>query len=415
MISHSRIASFGLSPSIHAHACFPRTGEKYSKVKRYYFEKEDQVKTLQNALAHQKLASSRTSLDDGEYVSRLTRLDGLISQLAYGFRKDWVTTPNWLMPYVNRDCVSTGKQEMTALGRAFVSRWLSEEVFERYFHPGLDLDISRQLKAIQRNIRILLPPLHTPEEDEALTAKITNWRLATVDGLQHILSSTEAAARRATLIELLNAQLVAALLEHMQDPPPPGIEGGVHMIVELAVNLLLHLPGESRDVALDYYPPSTLLNPEVMRVETGIPPLVTPMAELSAAGNGASPPGLGGEAASSDGSSGSDVPGADDASSDTMEVGKDDGPLQGHAKKGLFGGLVGGGKSRTSPPKSAQLQGQAHAGAGGGGGSAAGASSQSSLLQGAGRKEEERVRLCVFLGLQVRGKMVLAKAPVYRL
>ncbi|KAI7343295.1 hypothetical protein KC336_g23065, partial [Hortaea werneckii] len=51
--------------------------EKYTKVKKYYFEKEDQVKQLQNSLAHQRLSQSRTSLDDSEYTTRFNRLDGL--------------------------------------------------------------------------------------------------------------------------------------------------------------------------------------------------------------------------------------------------------------------------------------------------------------------------------------------------
>ncbi|KAL8871395.1 MAG: hypothetical protein Q9174_002762, partial [Haloplaca sp. 1 TL-2023] len=38
--------------------------DKYRKVKKYYFDKEAQVQTLQNTLAHQRLAQSRTSLDD---------------------------------------------------------------------------------------------------------------------------------------------------------------------------------------------------------------------------------------------------------------------------------------------------------------------------------------------------------------
>ncbi|KAK5007980.1 hypothetical protein LTR60_005576, partial [Cryomyces antarcticus] len=37
---------------------------KYVRVKKYYFEKEDQVKQLQNTLAHQRLSQSKTSLDD---------------------------------------------------------------------------------------------------------------------------------------------------------------------------------------------------------------------------------------------------------------------------------------------------------------------------------------------------------------
>ena len=107
-------------------------GEKYTKVKKYYFEKEDQVKQLQNSLAHQRLSQSRTSLDDSEYTTRFNRLDGLIAQLAFSIRKNWKSIPSWLLSSVNKDAVATGKQEMTAAGRAFISCWLVEEVFDAH-------------------------------------------------------------------------------------------------------------------------------------------------------------------------------------------------------------------------------------------------------------------------------------------
>ena len=115
------------------------TGEKYTKVKKYYFEKEDQVKQLQNSLAHQRLSQSRTSLDDSEYTTRFNRLDGLIAQLAFAIRKNWKTLPSWLANSVNKDAITTGKQEMTVAGRAFISKWIVREVFETYFHPDLQL------------------------------------------------------------------------------------------------------------------------------------------------------------------------------------------------------------------------------------------------------------------------------------
>ncbi|KAL9088640.1 MAG: hypothetical protein Q9159_002975 [Coniocarpon cinnabarinum] len=258
---------------------FKELREKYSKVKRYYFEKDAQVTTLQNALAHQKLSQSRTSLDDGEYMQRLTRLDGLISQLAFGFRKDWKSLPIWLQPHVNKDCITVGKQEMTAVGRAFISKWLCDEVFNRYFHPGLGPEVSRELKSIQNNIRSYGTALQTGEEEDALTAKIINWRLATMDGVQQQLNSAEATTRRQHLIELLDAQLVSSLTEYMTEMPA-GLEGGVHMIVELAVTLLMHLPFESRDVVIEYFSPGTTFDERVMRAETTpIAPLGAPMME----------------------------------------------------------------------------------------------------------------------------------------
>lgn len=319
-------------------------------------------------------------------MTRVTRLDGLISQLAFNFRKDWQSMPPWLQPYVNKDAIAVGKQEMTAVGRAFISRWLVEEVFDRYFHPGLDFDVSRELKTIQRNIRVFTPVLQTGEEEEALTNKIINWRLATMDGLQHIINSPEAAQRRQTIVEALSAALVGSLCEHMNEPSPAGIEGAVHMIVELVVAILNHLPFESRDVSIEYFLPGQPISADLMRVEQGVPALVSPMAELPVEDRGS-------------------------VRSHSGEIARDELPEEMQiqqqvpaeaAKKGLFGGLMGGNK-KAAPAK--------------GNGGAAGAS-QNSLLQppgSSGGPKEERVRLCVSLGLQIRGKMVLSKAPVYKM
>ena len=345
-------------------------------MKRYYFDKDAQVTTLQNALAHQKLSQSRTSLDDGEYMQRLQRLDGLISQLAFGFRKDWKSLPHWIQPFVNKDAVTVGKQEMTAAGRAFISRWLVDEVFNKYFHPGLDLEVSRQLKTIQNNIRGHGTALQTGEEEEALNSKIINWRLTTMDGLQQELNSPEATSRRQHLIELLDAQLVSSLTEFMHETPA-GLEGGVHMITELAVTILLHLPFESRDVNIEYFHPGTLFDERIMKAESGIPPLGVPMAE---------------PVESDKVSIHSNRSDEDQEAEEAMKTDK-----QEH-RRGFLKQLM---DSKKSPPPK---QGSA-------------AASQNSLLQppgSSGGAKEDRVRLCVFLGLSIRGKMVLSTAPVFK-
>lgn len=314
----------------------------------------------------------------------------MIAQLAFGFRKDWKTIPIWLQKFVNKDALATGKHEMTAVGRAFISQWLVEQVFERLFHPGLSLASSEELKAVQINLRKHSPALQMGEEEEALTTKIINWRLATVDGLQPMLNAPEAAVRRQALIDALNTELVATLHAHMNDPPPVGIEGGVNMIIELVVTILGNLPFESRDVNIEYYMPGTLIHPDLMKIESGIPPLGEPVALPE--------------------------PSEDDSASKNTELEeKETQEAQGEepeqptkeraGKKGLFGGLMGKKASVPGPVKQ---------------GNSASASN-SSLMQppssAGGAKEDlpPRVRMAVFLGLQIRDKMVLAKAPVFQL
>jgi hypothetical protein len=357
------------------------TGEKYTKVKKYYFEKEDQVKQLQNSLAHQRLSQSRTSLDDSEYTTRFNRLDGLIAQLAFSIRKSWKSVPSWLMSSVNKDAVATGKQEMTAAGRAFISYWLVAEVFDKYFHPDLEPTLSAQLKSIQTNIRRYAPPTQTAEEEEYLTAKVVNWRLSTLEGLQESLRSPSCAKNRTHLTDKLKEGLVAALAAHLQDPPPSDLEGGVHMIIELVVSMAIHLPLESRDVQIEYYMPGYSFFQEQMKLESGIPPLT-----LSAADDAAERLSMR--------SANSDI-------TDNTDMSNTHGDKTTSKGRSMLSAITGKqGKSGSGERK--------QTGAGG---------SSSSLNRpesSQGMKDNmPRVRMAAGIGVQIRGRSVLVKAPIF--
>ncbi|KAB8068598.1 hypothetical protein BDV29DRAFT_66394 [Aspergillus leporis] len=256
---------------------------KYSKVKRYYFEKEAQVQHLQNTVAHQRMAVSRTVLDDNEYGNRFGRLDGAIKDLAFAFRKDWKSLPRWLIGYVNDDAHITGTKEMTAIGRAVISRWLVEELFECCFHPALDPTFSRQLKSIEMNLRRLQGTAVTDEDKENAIARISNWRRTTLDGLADALHGPAAEEYRMQLVDHLVNKLVATLVTYLGDPPPPGLDNGARMIVENAVGISDKIPLESRDICVEYLRPGALLHEPNMKVETGLPPLANVSAEAAAA------------------------------------------------------------------------------------------------------------------------------------
>lgn len=149
---------------------------KYAKVKRYYFEKDAQVQHLQNTVAHQRMAVSRTVLDDNEYANRFGRLDGAIKDLAFSIRKDWKDLPPWLIGFVNDNAHEAGTKEMTAVGRAVMSRWLVEEIFNRHFHPTLEPTLSQQLKDIENNLRqqLVNKAIISEEDKENAIAKISN-------------------------------------------------------------------------------------------------------------------------------------------------------------------------------------------------------------------------------------------------
>ena len=370
--------------------------DKYRKVKRFYFDRDSEVhrlqstcEQLQNTLAHQRLAQSRTSLDDNEYANRFSRLDGAINNFCFNIRRDWRTVPPWLAPSVNRDATTKPTKEMTAVGRACISRWLVDELFDRYFHPCLDPSLSAYLKIVEKNLRRYSALTSSEEEKDVLTARISNWRLATLDGLQELLSSPQANDYRASFTDLLVEIMTASLSMNLKEPTPAGLEGSVAMIVELAVGIAANLPLESRDVFINYISPGTLVNEAYMKIESGLPLLTNPGEGITDAGN------------------------ADKGSEDTnVSEAKDNGhgeegipptPAGGGSsgpptskeskKKSMFGGLIGSGKRGQAAPGPAQPV--------------------ASVAPTPQPPKEDRVRFSTFLVVEVRGRSVLVRAPVY--
>lgn len=309
-------------------------------------------------MAYQRLSQSRTNLDDSDYATRFGRLDGAINNLAFNIRKDWRAVPSWLAHCVNKDATTIVTKEMTAVGRACISRWLVDEVFDRYFHPGLEPHLSCQLKVIEKNIRRFLPSPATDEERENLVAKMSNWRLSTLDGLKSVLDSEACREAREELTKMLVTMLTGDLKDNLKEPPPPGLDAGVIGIIELAVGIAANIPYESRDIFVDYLMPGVPVNDSIMKVEAVLPILTNP-------GDGPVP----------ENDRRTSVDSLDDKSDD-MEFGKDGN----QKKKGILGGIMGGGrgKNKDTQPK------------------------------------EERVRFAAFMLVEVRGgKSVLVKAPVY--
>lgn len=364
-------------------------------MKRYFFDQQTQVHQLQNTLANQRLSLSRTSWDDSEYATRFNRLDGLIAQLSFSIRKDWKSIPAWLHPVVNKTAVEIGKQEMTAVGRAFISHWLVENIFEKYFHPDLEPGFSTQLQVIHLNIRKFAPLCHSTEDEDSLAAKVINWRLATLEGLSDLLRAPQAELNRQRLTETLNEKLIASLQMFLNDPAPPDLAGGVPMMVELAVSIAQHLPLESREVHIEYFPPGHSIVTEHMKMESGIPPLTAPIAEMDEADRIS----LKSVASRLD----------DNTSVGDQELQQGSQAPKEDKKRGFFGGLGGSKKPATVPASLGKRE--ASLGQGG---------SQQSLTgppgSAGGQKDEppvQRVRLAVGVAVQIRGKSVLIKAPVY--
>ncbi|KAL8419552.1 hypothetical protein RB594_002670 [Gaeumannomyces avenae] len=337
---------------------------KYKNVKRLYFDGKNQiellngqVEQLQNAVANQRISQSRTSLDDNEYATRFNRLNGAINNLSFNIRKDWVAVPSFLDGYVSPDALRTGKQEMTAAGRAAITSWVLDFVFDRCFHPGLDPSLSYSLKQIEQNIRSFSYTLNSHEEYEALTSKVVSWRMATLEGLQPVLASAQSADHRVTFTTEAARNLTNKLFDHLTNPPPTGVDGSVSMIVELAVGIASNMPLESRDVAITFPSPGSPMQPNIMEVEktTGLPPLETRPTEAER-----------------------------DADTEEEErTGKD-----------------GGGREAKGASKSSSRAEKA-------------GKSASSSTSNLPPKDANRIRFAGFLAVEVRGRQVLVKAPVW--
>lgn len=367
------------------------SGEKYQKVKRYFFEQQTQVHQLQNTLANQRLSLSRTSWDDSEYATRFNRLDGLIAQLSFAIRKDWKAIPAWLHTAVNKNAVETGAREMTAVGRAFISCWLVENIFDKYFHPDLETGLSTQLKAIQLNIRKYAPTCHSTEDEDALNAKVINWRLATLEGLADQMRIAQSGPNRTNLTETLNEKLIASLQMYLNDPAPPDLPGGVPMIVELAVSVAQHLPLESREVHIEYFYPGHGLVPEFMKMESGIPALTQPIQELDEADRAS---------LRSVASKVEDNASVGEPESIQAQQASQNAKEPADKKRSMFG--FGGSKK---PPPATLGKRESSLGQGG---------SSLSLSQPSTKEEPpQRVRLAVGVAVQIRGKSILSKAPVF--
>ena len=303
---------------------------------------------------------------------------------------------------VNKTAVETGKQEMTAVGRAFISHWLVENIFDKYFHPDLEPGFSTQLQTIALNIRRFSPACHSAEDEESLAAKVINWRLATLEGLADLLRSPQAATNRQALIETLNEKLIASLQMHLNDPAPPDLNGGVPMIVELAVSVAQHLPLESREVHIEYFPPGHGIVPEFMKMESGIPALTDPITDLDQADR-ASVRSVASKMQEDNASIAEQEQQAQQQAQAGAQLPKED------KKRGMFG--FGASKKPAVAPASLNKR-ESSLGQGG---------SQQSLTQNppgssGGPKDESpppRVRMAVGVAVQIRGKSILIKAPVY--
>lgn len=181
-----------------------------------------------------------------------------------------------------------GTKEMTAVGRAVITRWLYEEIWGKCFHPGLEQPLREELKRIENQIRMFSSSPASAADVESQTAKIVQWRLTTMEGLQYRLNGQTAHQAKADYIQMGVGNLTAHLLQFLSEDAAINIQGNATSIVELAVGIASHLPLESRDIVITYAMPKDMVQ-SWMKVEQGqslLPPLEHYFCETSEEGEG---------------------------------------------------------------------------------------------------------------------------------
>lgn len=309
---------------------------------------------------------------------------------------------------------------MTVVGRASISRWVVEEILEQFFHPALEPSLSRQLKDIERNIRLYSPSPQTLEEDDTLSTKVCNWRLTTLDALQDQINSKQALEARQVLSELLVNKLVTSLQQHLHQPAPPGLLGGVQMVIDIAIGLAANLPVESRDVRVWYPMPGFRFDSKYMKVDGGLPALLAVETDKMQIDSGSTKSGEGEDslAAASQKDEKSPSSRAGIAALPPQQTpGKDKGRATGFGnkfKKALHG------NPQTPPPPSPGLGPSVSSpvvanGKGAPSVGQSGQGSQVSLQQAGGesKTEVEKIRVAGFMAVEVRGRSILVKASVW--
>jgi len=170
------------------------------------------------------------------------------------------------------------------------------------------------------------------------------------------------------------SDLTTHLYQHLTSPPPAGVEGSTSMIAELAVAIASNLPLESRDVAIMYPLPGETVQPHLMEVEkTGLPALENQKSEVDAGGD-------------------------DD----------DDEPDKDKDKNGR----VRGDKAKAGMLTSGSMN-ALEAGRKGSNASFAERMSTDRDTRAGLPNDAGKVRLAGFVALEVRGRQVLIKAPVW--
>ncbi|GAP93384.2 putative nb-arc and ankyrin domain protein [Rosellinia necatrix] len=250
---------------------------KYKKAKKLYFKNKDLIEKLaehvgklQNLVSNENIWKSCVAPNDNEQYSRFDLLDIAITNLAFNIRRSWRSVPTWIEGYITDDAMKTGKREMVAVGRAIITQWVVTEIFDKYYHPGLEGGMNHSLKVVEKSIR---RSSHRIESNTQLDATVQTWRGATWAMIQHMLNSNQSQEKLIRLKETTTENLLASISQQLTSLQSPGIVENTSAIANYAIDIASDIATDTRDVVITLPQSGDLLRPDVMELQRGFPPL----------------------------------------------------------------------------------------------------------------------------------------------
>ncbi|RYP25232.1 hypothetical protein DL765_000113 [Monosporascus sp. GIB2] len=201
----------------------------YKSVKKWYWRNKAKIEQLTEQLPdlikRSEMPPARQDMDTSthELSKKLDRLFDAVDILSMQLEKG----SDSLLPQMDDSTSEDGPSsktpwpEVLAKGRAVVSRGIIEEIFNKCFHPSLDVDLSRQLKEI--DIR---------------TSAVMRWRSTTLEGLGDALGAAEGSRNR----DSFAAQTTRNFMDHIfrqlwHRPSEKQIGTTISLIVEQAIDI----------------------------------------------------------------------------------------------------------------------------------------------------------------------------------
>ncbi|KAK9480853.1 hypothetical protein V1514DRAFT_324641 [Lipomyces japonicus] len=224
---------------------------------------------LESSLAHQSIDRNRTLQDDSVYVAAFENINGSLKSIAYKYRENWVSLPEWISSVKNVKTIP--------LRRALLAKWIAEDIFDVYLHPALDIETSVTLKKIDKSFG-----QRNPRE-------VAIWRQNTVKNLipeevtgqQGSYGTLEAlpafARHRAAVLESFANRFSRFWDPKLLDPLTKRISSfpeDLILVVDEILKLLASMSLETRNIIVKYYNPGEVFNPEYMSVDDETDPPV---------------------------------------------------------------------------------------------------------------------------------------------